>query len=154
MQYHFEILSKSRDLTLNLVKNLSITQLNKIPTGFKNNIAWNIAHLVVTQQLLCYKLSGVNCLVSEEMIKKYQKGAQPQGDITPAEFETIQQQFIALPKQLEDDYKNGVFDNYHEYHTSVGIALKNVEDAIAFNNYHEGIHLGVILQLLKFVKSE
>jgi len=27
--------------------------------------------------------------------------------------------------------------------------LRNVEDAIAFNNFHEGIHLGYILALKK-----
>ena len=68
MNHQFVNLSKGRTLMLKIIDGLSIEQLNAIPEGFKNNIAWNIAHLVVTQQLLCYRLSGVPCLISDEMI--------------------------------------------------------------------------------------
>ncbi len=33
--------------------------------------------------------------------------------------------------------------------TSAGIRLESVEDAIAFNNFHEGIHLGYVMALKK-----
>ena len=126
-------------------------QLNKIPQGFKNNIVWNIAHLTVTQQLLCYKLSGLNCLVTEEMIADFQKGTAPNQPISKVAFEAITAQFLQLPLRLEEDYNKGIFKNYSEYKTSVNITLNSVEDAIMFNTYHEGIHLGIILQLMKFV---
>ncbi|MCB0460976.1 MAG: DinB family protein, partial [Flavobacteriaceae bacterium] len=57
MEKQVEILKANRKGILSLIEGLSIMQLNKIPQGFKNNIAWNVAHLLVTQQLLCYKLS-------------------------------------------------------------------------------------------------
>lgn len=151
MQKQFDILKKSRLLILKIIENSSIDQLNKIPEGFKNNIIWNIAHLVVTQQLLCYKFSGLDCLVSEEMISKFKKGTVPSYTVNSEEFEIIKAQFIELPKQLEEDYKKGIFKTYSEYTTSVNIELNNIHDAIEFNSYHEGIHLGVILQLLKFI---
>ena len=56
MNSQFEVLKKSREIVTRLVSGLSIEQLHSIPQGFKNNIAWNVAHLVVTQQLLHYKL--------------------------------------------------------------------------------------------------
>ncbi|MFZ2284417.1 MAG: DinB family protein [Lutibacter sp.] len=151
MQKHFDILIKTRQLLLKISEHLSMEQLNKIPQGFKNNIAWNIAHLAVTQQLLCYKLSGLNCLVSEEMIAGFQKGTAPNQPISKEEFQAIKAQFLQLPLQLEEDYNKGIFKNYSEYKTSVNITLNSVEDAIMFNTYHEGIHLGIILQLMKFV---
>ncbi|HEY9221101.1 MAG TPA: DinB family protein [Lutibacter sp.] len=151
MQKHFDILIKTRQLLLKITEHLSMEQLNKIPQGFKNNIAWNIAHLAVTQQILCYKLSGLNCLVSEEMIAGFQKGTAPNQPISKEEFEAIKAQFLQLPLQLEEDYKKGIFKNYSEYKTSVNITLNSVDDAIMFNTYHEGIHLGIILQLMKFV---
>ncbi|MFO7672268.1 MAG: DinB family protein [Lutibacter sp.] len=151
MQKHFDILIKTRQLLFKITENLSMEQLNKIPPGFKNNIAWNIAHLTVTQQLLCYKLSGLNCLVSDEMIANFQKGTAPDQFISKEEFEAIKVQFLQLPLQLEADYNKGIFKNYSEYKTSVNITLNSVDDAIMFNTYHEGIHLGIILQLMKFV---
>lgn len=151
MQKNFDILIKTRQLILKITEDLTTEQLNKIPSGFKNNIAWNIAHLTVTQQLLCYKLSGLNCLVSEEMIANFQKGTAPNHPISKEEFEAIKVQFLQLPLQLEEDYNKGIFKNYYEYKTSVDITLNTVEEGIMFNTYHEGIHLGIMLQLMKFV---
>jgi len=151
MNKQFEILKQSRKLILKSIDNLSIEQLNTIPKGFKNNIAWNIAHLVVTQQLLCYKLSGLSCLISDEMIEKYQKGTTPLKDISKEELEGIKELFLELPQKLEEDFKNQLFQKYYPYKTSVNIALNSIEDSVEFNAYHEGIHLGIILQLIKFV---
>lgn len=151
MQKRFDTLLKSRQLMLTIIENLSNEQLNKIPTGFKNNIAWNVAHLLVTQQLLCYKLSGLDCLVSNKMIENFQKGSAPNYIVSEKEFDTIKKQFLQFPVQLNKDYEKGIFKNYTEYSTSVNITLSSIEDGIDFNLYHEGIHLGVILQLLKFV---
>ncbi|MFA5298586.1 MAG: DinB family protein [Lutibacter sp.] len=151
MQKQFEIIKQSRKLILKTIEELSIAQLNKIPNKFKNNIAWNIAHVAVTQQLLCYKLSGLNCLVSEEMIANFQKGTAPTYTISEAEFETIKTLFLELPIRLEEDYNKGIFKNYIEYKTSVNITLNHIDDGISFNIYHEGIHLGIILELMKFV---
>jgi len=151
MQKRFDTLLKSRQLTLKVIENLTNEQLNKIPAGFKNNIAWNVAHLLVSQQLLCYKFSGLECLVSAEMIENFQKGSAPKYKVTKENFKTIKEQFLQLPVKLDEDYSKGIFKNYTEYTTSVNVTLCNIEDAIDFNLFHEGIHLGVILQLVKFV---
>lgn len=151
MQKKFDDLLQTRKFLLKITANLSKEQLNKIPEGFKNNIAWNLAHLVVTQQLLCYKLSGLKCLVSEEMITNFQKGTAPNYEVSMEEFEKIKELFLQLPVQLEKDYNAGLFKNYTTYTTSIGVSLNSIDEAIAFNLYHEGIHLGVVLQLLKFI---
>jgi len=151
MQKRFDTLLKSRQLTLKIIESLTNEQLNKIPAGFKNNIAWNVAHLLVTQQLLCYKFSGLDCLISNEMIVNFQKGSAPNYTVSNEEFATIKGQFLHFPVQLNEDYEKGIFKNYTEYTTSVNVTLSTIEDGIDFNLYHEGIHLGVILQLLKFV---
>ena len=151
MQKRFDTLLKSRQLMLKVLENTSNEQLNKIPTGFKNNIAWNVAHLLVTQQLLCYKLSSLPCLISEEKIKNFQKGSSPSYTVSSNEFETMKTQFLQFPVILNEDYSNEIFTNYKEYTTSVNVTLSSIDDAIDFNLFHEGIHLGVILQLLKFV---
>ncbi|WP_111707359.1 DinB family protein [Lutibacter citreus] len=151
MQKNFIDLRQTRKFLQSKIENLSIEQLNKIPKGFKNNIAWNFTHLVVTQQLLCYKLSNLDCLVSKEMIENFQKGSAPSYEVTTEEFEKIKALFMQLPIKLEEDYNAGVFKEYSTYPTSIGVTLNSVEDAISFNLYHEGIHLGIILQLLKFI---
>ncbi len=68
MKTQFDVLRKSRELILEELDGLTLDQIHIIPLGFKNNIAWNVAHLVVTQQLLHYKLSGLNCLCPDDLI--------------------------------------------------------------------------------------
>jgi hypothetical protein len=151
MKTQFDILKKSRQLTLKAINGLTLEQLHTIPEGFKNNIAWNVAHLVVTQQLLQYKLSGLDCLVPDELIEEHRKGTSPTKNFTEEEFEEVTDLFAGLPDTLEEDFNEGIFENFTTYGTSVGFVIDSIEAAVSFNNYHEGIHLGVILALKKLV---
>ncbi len=147
MDKQFDILRANRQLILNLIDNYSLDQLNKIPSGFKNNIAWNVGHLLVTHQLLCYKFSDLQLNVSDEMVTQYIKGTAPVGDIHQQEFEHIKTQFLPILDKFEKDYQNNIFKSYQSYTTSANVTLNSIADAIAFNNFHEGIHLGYILAL-------
>ena len=53
---------------------LTIEELNKIPEGFNNNIIWNFGHVIVSQQIICYKLSNQPLKVSDEYVNKICKG--------------------------------------------------------------------------------
>jgi len=148
MEKQFEILKANRTIILNILDDLTLTQVNRIPDGFRNNIIWNAAHLIVTQQLLYYKLSGIAIGISDEMVFDYQKDTAPKKEITLKEFEIIKKQLINLVDTSKGDYTNGVFSNYAGYQPSTAkVYLKTIEDAIQFNNFHEGMHLGYILAL-------
>ncbi|NJN49889.1 MAG: DinB family protein [Polaribacter sp.] len=151
MTTQFDILKKSRDLVLLELKDLNLEQIHQIPQQFKNNIAWNVAHLVVTQQLLHYALSGLPTLCSDALIADFRKGTSAAKIFTADDFETVKNQLIDLPLQLEKDYEKGIFTNYKTYPTSTGFVLDSIESAITFNNFHEGIHYGIIRSIKKFV---
>ena len=151
MKTQFDILLKSRELVLKTIDGLSMEQIHKIPDGFKNNIAWNVAHLVVTQQLLHYKLSGLNLLIPDNLIADYRKGTFPTKTFSEEEFDEVLELFSGLPETLIEDYQAAIFENYDEYETSTGFVLTSIENAIAFNNFHEGIHYGIIRALVKLV---
>jgi hypothetical protein len=151
MKVQFDILTKTRAIVLYYIKELSLDQLHIIPDGFNNNIAWNIAHLVVTQQLLHYKLSGNDCLVSDELIAAYQKGTSPTVKFSQQAFDEVLELFQGLPSTLEEDFEAGIFKEYSAYKTSTGFVIDSMEKAIIFNNFHESLHLGVIMSLKKLV---
>lgn len=151
MNIQFDVLRKSRELVIKELEGLSLEQIHTIPQGFKNNIAWNVAHLVVTQQLLHYKLSGLNPLCPDNLIENYRKGTAPTKNFTPEEFDEVKELLLGLPDTLQEDFEAGIFENYTEYPTSTGYVLKNIENAIAFNNFHEGIHYGIIRSIKKFL---
>lgn len=151
MKTQIAVLKKSRELVVKAVQNLTLEQIHKIPSGFKNNIAWNVAHLVVTQQLLHYDLSGLNCLVPDELINAYRKGTFPGKEFTQEEFDEIKELLTGLPETFEEDYASGIFVNFKEYQSSTGFVMNSIESAVAFNNFHEGLHLGIIMSLKKLV---
>lgn len=151
MKTQFDILRKSRALVLKELEGLTLEQIHKIPENFKNNIAWNVAHLVVTQQLLHYKLTGLSPLCPDDLIEGHRKGTSPTKTFTEEEFEEVKELLIGLPDTLEEDYEAGIFETFTEYPTSTGFVLTNIDNAIAFNNFHEGIHYGVIRSIKKFL---
>src|SRR5690606_37631823 len=112
------------------------------------------AHVVVTQQLLVYKLSGQEMRVDNTLVEKFKKGTVPDGTATDAEINEIAGLLLDTVNWVQEDYRNGLFNGYNEYTTSVNIILRNAEDAILFNAYHEGIHLGAILALQKALKRD
>ena len=58
------------------------------------------------------------------------------------------------PQNLKQDYEAGLLSGFRPYTTFTGITLETIEDALAFNNFHEGLHLGTILALRNFVAEE
>ena len=152
MKNSFEILNITRNNVVNAIKDLSLSELNTIPTGFKNNVIWNVGHIVATQQLLCYKLSGLEMALDGDFIAKYMKGTVPESDVSQQELDYIVEQIRELPAKLESDFTKGIFKEYNSYTTSFNITLDNIEKAIQFNNVHEGLHFGYIMAMKKSLK--
>lgn len=145
----FKTAQFNRVALLKILEKLTPKQLSYIPKGYNNHILWNIAHLLVTEQLLTYKLSGLELKINPKLVTAYGKGATPKTTITQKEIEAIKTQLIPAIKQTEKDYKKGKFKTYKAYPTSTGIILNNIQEALQFNTFHEGIHLGIILSIKK-----
>jgi hypothetical protein len=47
------------------------------------------AHIIVVQQMLVYKLSGLPMKISDTLVEKYKKGTKPEQDATQAEVDEI-----------------------------------------------------------------
>lgn len=146
------MLRQSRRLTAKAVTGLSEEQLLLIPGGYRNNILWNLGHVAVTQQRLCYKNAGLDLYIPDDLCEGLKIGSSPADWKEPPDFELIMSYLSDLPDKLEADCRSNRFDNYREYTTSTGVTMGDIDDAIIFNNIHEGIHLGIILCLRKAVR--
>lgn len=151
MEQTFELNRTLRKLIAPFLEELSLDQLNTIPEEFTNNLFWNIAHVVVTQQLLVYKLSGLPMLISDELVDKYKKGSKPEHAASQEDVDQIKSLLFDTIDQTQADYGSGVFTQFTEYPTSSGFVLKSVQDAMAYNNFHEGLHLGILMSMKKIV---
>ncbi len=153
MENLFDITLKNRRLLYRILEKTPKEELLRIPEGFRNNIWWNVAHVVVTQQLLVYKMSGLAVRIPEKYIEPFKKGSVPERAPLEEEIKEIGGFLLSTVEWMREDYETNLFQEFNEYTTSLDVTLKNVEDAMAFNTFHEGLHLGAILALQKAVKG-
>lgn len=149
MENLFDITLKNRKILYKILKETPKETLLRIPQGYRNNIWWNIAHVVVTQQILVYKMSMLPMQISDELVSRFRKGTLPDGSATDGEIAEVKGLLFTTIEGCQQDYENGMFKEFAEYTTTPGVILKNVDDSIAFNLFHEGLHLGVIVSLQK-----
>ncbi|MDX1333904.1 MAG: DinB family protein [Robiginitalea sp.] len=148
----FQTLLKSRQRLVRILSETAPEHLERVPEGFNNNIWWNAVHTLVVQQLLCYKLSGLPLHIEAALVTDYSKGTYPGSLPDSGERETICDLLTGTVSQLQGDYEAGIFKDYTPYTTSAGVTLRSIDQGILFNLYHEGLHMGAILSLLKVVR--
>ena len=85
------------------------------------------------------------------MITKYGKGSIATVDVAASDIQYVKDHLLKAIEETQSDYNNGLFKDFKPYMTSTGIELKNIEDAISFNSFHDGIHVGIVLSLMKIV---
>lgn len=154
MDFTFQVLNNTRGIFKKIIENNSLKDLNKTPNGFNNNIIWNIGHVVVSEQLLAYKLSGLESTLSDEMINKFRKGTKPEGSLTQIEVNEIKDLLSTTIEKTIEDYYDDVFENYSSYTVSTtGNTLNNIDEALQFVAIHDGLHYGYVLALLKAIKN-
>ncbi|RAR71294.1 DinB family protein [Flavobacterium aciduliphilum] len=151
METSFKINHSSRKMLLGFLENYTIDQLNTFPEGFSNNLIWNIGHCIVVQQMLVYKLSDLPMMVSDAMVEQYRKGTKPEQPAMQKEVDALKTLLFTTLEKTEADVAQDVFQKYNEFTTGVGFRITNAAEAIAFNNYHEELHLGIMMQIRKFV---
>ena len=151
MDFTFDIALKTRILFYKTLENLTLDQLNTKPKGFNNTIFWNIKHVVITQQLLIYRLSELPVLVTETEIGTYKKGTKSESKATIEDIELLKSQLFSTLEKTKEDYQKGLFKKYTEYTVSTKSILTSINEALAFNNSHEGIHFGYILAMKKIL---
>ncbi len=149
ISYSLEVLKVTRTNVINFIDELSYDQLTAVPKGFNNSILWNAVHNLAVQQLLCYKLSGMELNIPNKFVEGYTKGADGKSVIKESDLIEFKSLLLSTIDLLGSDYKNGKFQKFTEYTTSYNITLKSVEDVINFNNTHEGLHFGYMMALKK-----
>jgi hypothetical protein len=146
-----ETIAKPREILISLLKDLSTEQLNKIPAGFNNNIIWNLGHMIAAQQGLCYKRAGLDAVVDDNFFNQYKSGTKPERFIDASEIENVNELLFSTLEQLEKDLANTLFGNYTPLTTRYGVEVANIEQAINFLPFHEGLHIGAIMALKRLV---
>jgi hypothetical protein len=105
----------------------------------------------VVQQMLVYKLSNLPMHISDVMAEKFKKGTKPEHNVTQEEIDEMKLLLFSTLEKTKTDYNESLFQNYNEFTSMSGFTIKSITDAIEFNNYHEALHTGIMMQIRKFI---
>ena len=136
-----------RNFAHQLAEGLTDDALNTIPPGFSNNIIWNLAHLVAAEQGVCYIRGGAAPRQPMDFIKAYSRGTRPEAPVSAEGIAHIRALLTATPPVLEADLAAGAFAGYQPWTTPYGTVLNNIDEALQFLLFHEGLHCGYIMAL-------
>tara|TARA_B110000285_G_scaffold148750_1_gene166006 strand:+ start:1558 stop:2028 length:471 start_codon:yes stop_codon:yes gene_type:complete len=151
IKYSFDALKAARAVQISFLKQYSFEQLTAIPKGFSNSILWNFGHIVVAQHLLSYGLSNGELQIDRELISKYKRGSTGKENVSEEDFEAFLILSNTLISNLIEDYEELKKNDFKSFMTGLNVAVNSIDDSISFNNTHEGIHLGVMLSIAKFI---
>ncbi|WP_420645756.1 DinB family protein [Candidatus Leptofilum sp.] len=147
------IFQQNRAYIEQIINTLSDEQLLRMPDGFDNNIAWNLGHLIVVQQSLIYRLSGLPTLTRREHVRQFSPGTSPADWPATPDLAELRQLLTETTAQTIADAATKRFQNYTPYSTTTKFDLPTFEDATAFNLYHEALHFGAIMALRNVVRA-
>ncbi|SFS99282.1 DinB family protein [Sphingobacterium wenxiniae] len=144
MKEIFKFIIDSRKAFIQLLEELTLDELNKIPEGFNNNIIWNFGHIVVSTQTLCYARTGINTDTSAiRYLEAYKKGSKPTYFVTAEEAAELKALAISTIEKIEDDYNKGIFATIQPYDTATyGSLLNSFADVLVTTSGHDNLHLG------------
>jgi len=151
MTSQIRAIRETRSFLLEQLKDLTAEQFNRTAEGFNNNIIWNLGHMIAVQQGICYKRAGLPTLINDDLWHRYKSGSAPWSFISEDEIASIKQLLVITLDQLETDYKKQIFGNYTTWVTRNGVELANIDDGIKFLAFHEGLHSGVIMAIMRSV---
>lgn len=144
MEKEFKFIIDARKAFIALVDSLSIDELNQIPHGFNNNIAWNFGHIVVSTQTLCYVRTGIKPDASDvKFVSAYKKDSKPTSFISSEEIQELKAIAITSVEKIQADYQNGLFATITPYSTGTyGTTLATFEEVLITTIGHDNLHLG------------
>lgn len=154
MEKSLNIIIGARSYITNLIEEFSIEQLNEIPAGFHNNLIWNFGHIISVQQGLCYLSSGEQPVVEQDLITKYKSGSKPEGLVDVEEYDKLKSYLFTTIDRMDEDKKKGLFKNYNGFglKSYADLRIENIDDAIKFVAFHDGLHVGYMMALKRVLK--
>ena len=154
IQFALHLFDKTRRSIAKTVADLTTEQLLTVPDGFANNILWNLGHIIVVQQGNVYGRSGVEPLIDLSAMRPlFRANTSPDDWTETPDVEVILSMVVGHVDRLSADCAQGKFANitYQARTSGSGVYMTTLEQAMFYNNYHEGLHLGAINALKDFV---
>lgn len=153
VQTIFDYILQTRENFIRLVDSLPITQLNQIPPGFNNNIAWNLGHIAVAFPSLMYLKSGVDPAYDTTYLRQYGPGSKPESFINEAEVSRIRAYLTESVQLIRSDYESGKFAAITPFSTlTFKLHMHTAEEILQCSFAHDNYHLAYARAIRNLVR--
>jgi hypothetical protein len=140
MREYLKLLEEQRVILLKITERLTTEQYNLIPSGFNNNIIWNLAHSLVITDGILYRNTPFKIPRYEFDIEKFKIGTKPDMAVSDGIIAQIRQSMLDTAGSVSKLISQG------------GLDYPPVSDeSLRFMLFHEDMHSRKIKQLLRSV---
>jgi hypothetical protein len=151
-QMCLDFITHARNSLIETLDGLTLEQINRVPPGFNNNLAWQLGHVIAVDQRYIYEKGGLSISVEEALLDAYGNGTKPEKDITQEELDALKAKARATIEKLKADCAGNHFDNYAS-HSMGNFKFNTIDDALPLLLFHEGLHLGAAKDLRRAVQG-
>jgi hypothetical protein len=141
----WDLFKMIRKVTLNEMAGMSEEDADRIPSGFNNNIRWNLGHIYNAAGGLLAGFTGENTAVPSNYPKLFDRGTKPadwQGDVPS--LSELQKGLEGQVEQLEFLFEKRLNDALVHPCDFGMVQLTTIGELLDFIFFHEGLHAGVI----------
>jgi hypothetical protein len=145
----FRFMETVRTHTIATMKVVTEEEADRIPSGFNNNIRWNLGHIAFVQDRVVFKHLGKELSVPKLYKLLFAPGTSPADwefptPTMPELLEELDQQKDRLKKQLAGRLAEEL---EVPFTTGLGLTFYTIGELFLFTLYHEGLHMGAIKRI-------
>ncbi|MDQ7092747.1 DinB family protein [Desulfosporosinus sp. PR] len=150
--YLFDQLRIVRNNTTAAVKDLSESQADNVPSGFNNNIRWNLGHVYLVQERFAFGFTEIPMQLPEGFMDLFGKDTKPSDwKVQPPTVAELLRLLEDQTKRIQEKLGNRLDEVLAKPWTMPsGLTLKTAREFLTFSMYHEGMHVQTIKMLKKF----
>lgn len=146
----FQQLQHYRSELLQILDHLTEEKANIIPTGFHNNIRWNMGHLYLDQYLWIEALTKDKHKELDHFANWFGFGTSPDhfDEKTPS-FEVLKMLLAQQPEQLKEQYGHRLMEEF----PPIEMGMQTIEQVLLRTIFHEGMHVQAILTIHRILNE-
>lgn len=149
----FDQLNFVRSATLHIVQDVSESEADAIPTGFNNNIRWNLGHIYLVQEQFAFYFAQEPMHIPDGFKELFAMGSKPADwKIQPPTLPELLQLLEEQPNRIKEKLSNRLNEPVAKPFTLRSLTLNTIGEFLNFCLYHEGGHSQTI-KILKRINE-
>ena len=151
----FDQLAFIRSMTVKTVRSIDASLYNQIPTGYRNHIHWQVAHVWFVLERFAFHLTSHAYPTHDADLKLLGNGSSPanweeEGATEMPEMDVWLERMASQPERIREALQ-GKLDEplIQPLTTATGLTMNSARGLITYAIFHEGMHLTQIKMFAK-----